>query len=421
MTGSKKAKTAKQKTPATTVAVTTKKKSYSSNAIERMTLSEYVSAGGAYFFKKQVFYDIYSRNGDVRACIIEIAKRVGVNGIFQEQADGKAEPFEDKAVFSNPTWYNFKLDFFRDIYVSGECYMVPIKNLMGDLIGCRFLDPRSMSKKVNEFGIISAFMQTVGTSSVSFSPDELLYVRLEKSTRNENDGMGLLEGVIYDALTDSEAMKRNLLFFENGMSPNSIIMLDPEMSAEEQQLAQSILEEQYGGNQNSNKTIISAGIKDVKSLSLSQKDIDFINQRKLTTEKVCAILGVPRSLLGYVEDVNLANAETLYRQYIRNTIRPAENFLEYALNSFYVKFASTAQKKVLGKDTIKVDGENAEDRSAFEKNQREDVKLGIISINEAREERGLKVWANTETNGPMVPTNQVFLDAPKADTATPTA
>jgi len=38
-------------------------------------------------------------------------------------------------------------------------------------------------------------------------------------------------------------------------------------------------------------------VKDVKILEPTNKDIEFINQRKLTTDKVSALLGVPKTEL----------------------------------------------------------------------------------------------------------------------------
>jgi phage portal protein BeeE len=67
------------------------------------------------------------------------------------------------------------------------------------------------------------------------------------------------------------------------------------------------LQEQMKGSKNKHKSIASNLIKDVKPIAVNHKDIDFINQRKLTTEKVCATLEIPKSLLGYVDNINYAN------------------------------------------------------------------------------------------------------------------
>lgn len=45
---------------------------------KRMSLSDLVKGGGRIKVSRDVFYELYIRNGDIRACIRDISKRVGV-------------------------------------------------------------------------------------------------------------------------------------------------------------------------------------------------------------------------------------------------------------------------------------------------------------------------------------------------------
>lgn len=130
------------------------------------------------------------------------------------------------------------------------------------------------------------------------------------------------------------------MFFENGMMPDGLIVLDDTFDSDEQLIAKQKLEADFQGSANSHKMIITNAVKDIKPLSVSSKDIDFINQRKLTIEKVCSVFQVPRSILGYSEGVIKSNGETNYSSYIQGTIRPYEAHLEFILNTIYAKFVS---------------------------------------------------------------------------------
>ena len=132
---------------------------------------------------------------------------------------------------------------------------------------------------------------------ITFTLDEISYFQFEKNPNNELEGLSLLEGVVYDAMTDREAMERNFQFFENGMMPDGMIILDKDFSTEEQENAKSKLKRELQGTSNSHKMLISNAVKDIKPLSLNSRDIDFINQRKLTIEKISSVFGVPRSIL----------------------------------------------------------------------------------------------------------------------------
>lgn len=338
---------------------------------------------------KGTFYEIYKRNGDVRACIRKIAQRSGVNGMYVDRK-GKISPFPGASAFDMPTFYDFRLRLIRDLKIAGEAYIVPVYDGLLEVVSFKFLDPRSMYKVLDDAGNIVAFKQIVRGRYVVIPADGVSYFKLEPHTSNEHDGLSILEGVIYDTLSDKEAMIRNYKFFINGMNTDILLMLDKEINADQLEIAKEKLKEQIVGNGRAHEPLISNGVKDVKHLSLTPKDIEFISQRRLTTEKVCATLDVPKSLIGYVEDVNLANGKEQTAHFIENTIRPMEAFIEYVITSLWKTYADPS----FGEDgsALKLDGESSEDRTAIETGQREDVTLGIISIDEARQERGFKPW-----------------------------
>lgn len=82
------------------------------------------------------------------------------------------------------------------------------------------------------------------------------------------------------------------------------------------------------GGHNKHKAIVADSVTDVKVMKSNHDDAKFLELRKFTTEKVCAGLGVPRSILGYIEGVNLANNDGMYKKFIENTIEPWERWLE---------------------------------------------------------------------------------------------
>jgi len=81
---------------------------------------------------------------------------------------------------------------------------------------------------------------------------------LEKHIKSEFMGMGLLESVVWDALSDLEASKRNYYFFQNNMTPPSMFLLDKDVSENEINILREQLVEQYRGSQNSHKPLIGA-------------------------------------------------------------------------------------------------------------------------------------------------------------------
>ena len=50
--------------------------------------------------------------------------------------------------------------------------------------------------------------------------------------------------------------------------------------------------------------------------------MNFERQEQTSRESICAAFGVPRTILGYIEDVNHSNGDSQYEKFIENTIRP---------------------------------------------------------------------------------------------------
>lgn len=260
-------------------------------------------------------------------------------------------------------------------------------DLANNLVQFQILDPRTMMKLIDSYGTITGYRQFGSKGTIrNYSVEEIAYYQFEKDNDNEAFGLSALEGVVWDALTDLNANKSNYYFFDNDSVPRAVFLLNDGMDYEDEEVMAQVesLQAQMKGSENKHKSIASNLIKDVKPIAISHKDIEFISQRKLTTEKVCAVLEVPKSLLGYVDNVNYANAESLYKSWIETTIRPYEEYFEFIINDVLNKFTLDFKNMVVG-----LEGEDLSDYYKDHEDQRADVKEGILTVDEVRAERGL--------------------------------
>jgi HK97 family phage portal protein len=329
-------------------------------------------------------------NGDIRGAIHLISGAVAKNGIYLQ--DNKRQTVEDNVLtdevaylFQSPTFEKFKLSLFRNYFVSGELYIVPVQNLQGENVRLQVLDSRSITKTIVNGKIIN-FRYNNGTESKVFQPDEIAFFKFEEDIRESNNGMSLLTGVVYDGLSDLEAMKTNYSFYQNSAIPSAILLLDGDLSYEEQQNAKEIFDAQFKGSENQHKTLLAGGIKDVKNLSISNRDMEFINQRHLTTEKICALFRTPKALLGYTDGVNYSTAESQAKDFIEGAVTTYTNELEHIMN----KCISMFFPKLFKTYWIKCDSMQVQKKEEEFESQRKDVMNGIRTINEIRIERGLE-------------------------------
>lgn len=348
------------------------------------------------------FYTLYRRNGDIRTCIRKTAKKIGVRGLYLETTTG--QPVNNTKLvkkitnlFSIPTFLDFKVEALKHLKVWGELYITPNMDLANNLVKFQILDPRTMTKFINSYGEITGYRQFNSKgNSKTYSTDEIAYYQFEKDSDNEAFGLSELEGVVWDALTDLNANKSNYYFFDNDSVPRAVFLLNDGMDYEDEEVMAQVenLQAQMKGAKNKHKSIASNLIRDVKPIAINHKDVEFISQRKLTTEKVCATLEVPKSLLGYVDNVNYANGDILYKSWIETTIRPYEEYFEFIINDVLNKFALDFSGYI-----VRLEGEDLNDYYKDHEDQRADVQAGILTIDEVRIDRGLEPINTPEDNG----------------------
>lgn len=358
-----------------------------------------------------LYYELYRMNGDIRWCVHKIAWSVGKNWIrLQDNNRQEVQNFTETDrvfdFFKTPTFEKFKLSLFKNYLISWELYIVPIQNKRGETIRFEVLDSRAIQKTV-ERGMITGFKYySKGFFIRDFKPDEIAFFKFEDDVRDTNNGMSILTGLVYDALSDLESMKSNYSFYQNSAVPSAILLLDNDLSYEEQQNAKELFDDQFKGSENQHKTLVAWGVSDVKTLSLTNRDMEFIEQRMKTTEKTCSVFWVPKTILWYTESVNYNNGETQKKEYIEGAVTTNTNELEYILN----KLSEMFLPDVWDKYRIKLDSETLETKEETFESQRKDVQNGIKTINEVRVERGLEEVKEENANKLLISKNFSLLE-----------
>ena len=137
----------------------------------------------------------------------------------------------------------------------------------------------------------------------------------------------------------------------------------------------------YRGIKKGGKLAFLFGGAELKQLSLSPKDMAFLQGRKATLKEIAAIFGVPLSKLT-TEDVNRANAEAGDYSYMKDTILPRLRRVEQKLNE---KLLSMYDERLF----CAFDNPVPADKEFHLKETTELLKVGYKTINEVRQEDGL--------------------------------
>lgn len=88
----------------------------------------------------------------------------------------------------------------RDLTVSGNVYVLPIKNVLGQIMDLQVLDPRSMTVCTDKYGEILKYIQRVGADVEVFESNQIYHLVETYDPDNEILGLSRIESLIYDVM-----------------------------------------------------------------------------------------------------------------------------------------------------------------------------------------------------------------------------
>lgn len=138
----------------------------------------------------------------------------------------------------------------------------------------------------------------------------------------EGLGSSIVESIASSILTDESARQWNYNFFQNSARPDGFLTTDKKLSKEEIDQIREKFISKYAGTDNAHKIGLLSGGMDFKQVSLSQKDIDFIEQSRMSKDEILSAFGVPRSEVGLTDGLPRANLDGSSYVFSKNTIEP---------------------------------------------------------------------------------------------------
>lgn len=155
--------------------------------------------------------------------------------------------------------------------------------------------------------------------------------------RNKYRGMGVIEASALAIDTDRYAAEYNRDYFFNSALPSAVLESDGTLSEENFKKIKRQWEEVHAGLGKAHKFAILHGGLKLKPMVLSQKDMDFLEQRKYSRDEILAMFKVPKTRLGMTEGVTVSNAEATDYIFAKTVIKPEMQFIIDRLNEFYLE------------------------------------------------------------------------------------
>lgn len=337
---------------------------------------------------------IQSYEGWVYACVKKLATSVADSDwlLFEKRNTGSEEIEHHELIdlIEKPndrmTKYELLALTVTLLKLSGEAYWYKMRAANGKVVGLwPWLLPQNMTIIPGADTLIKGFIYSVPGSGtqIPIAPEDLLYFS-ETNPMNFLRGFSTVSAGGLDIGTEKEAKIYNWKFFKNGARPGGAVETEQKLDQDTYDRLLASWESNHKGSRNAGRiAILEQGLK-YTDIGLSQKDMDYLEQRKFSRDAIFALFGVPKSVLGIVEDVNRANAEVSKSIFLEETVEP---LVTQIINTVNEQLVSTDFQDNLFFDYEDLTPEDEEKKLAYYKNG---LDAGWISANEVRAMEGFE-------------------------------
>jgi HK97 family phage portal protein len=246
------------------------------------------------------------------------------------------------------------------------------------------LDPHRVTVvKSNDVFINGYVYKNERNESIPFKTEDILHFK-RFNPLSKYRGMGTVQAAALSIDIDTYSAQFNRNFFFNSAMPSATLETDGTITKEQLERIKAEWDSRYKGVDNAHKLAILQGGLHFNPVQLSQKDMEFLEQRKFTRDEIMGIFRVPKTILGITEDVNRANAEATEYVFSKRVIKPRMEFIVDRLNEFYLQLFGLDQKEYRFTFTDPTP-QNVELKL---KANETGLRAGYLTINEVREEEG---------------------------------
>jgi HK97 family phage portal protein len=225
------------------------------------------------------------------------------------------------------------------LLVSGNAYLERV-SVLDEVRELHALRPDRMKVIPGSEGWAEAYEYRAGGAAVRFSMSETPAPILHLTLFNPLDdhyGMSPLEAAKASLDVHNAASAWNKALLDNAARPSGALVYSAaggNLSDEQFERLKNELEAHYQGAANAGRPLLLEGGLDWKGLSLSPKDMDFVEAKHIAAREIALSFGVPPMLLGIPGDNTYSNYAEANRAFYRQTVVPLVTRIASALGNW---------------------------------------------------------------------------------------
>ncbi|MFO1243104.1 MAG: phage portal protein [Rickettsiales bacterium] len=257
-----------------------------------------------------------------------------------------------KSLIESPSPVMNQAGFFEALYtyklLSGNAYVQAIGPVGESPQELYLLRPDRMQVIAGKGGIPLGYRYTVGEAHTDFSVDRItgfssiLHLK-EFHPTDDWYGLSSVEPAAYSIDQHNQASAWNQSLLQNGARPSGALVVrggegGGNLSEEQYWRLKNQISEEFSGSENAGKPILLEGGLDWKEMSLSPKDMDFMEAKHSAARDIALAFGVPPQLLGIPGDNTYSNLSEARLALWEQTILPLVDGTLGALSSWLSRY-----------------------------------------------------------------------------------
>ncbi|MCO4053959.1 MAG: phage portal protein [Bosea sp.] len=275
----------------------------------------------------------YQTNAIVHRCVRLVAESAAqlALSVRVDGAEASGHPLQALLVRPNPNQAAgaFLETVYGHLLLSGNAYVEAV-SLDADVRELHALRPDRMRVVPGPDGWAEAHDYTVGGQTVRFRQDgdglpPILHLTLFHPL-DDHYGLSPMEAAARALDTHNAAGMWNKALLDNAARPSgALVYAGPDgatLTDAQFERLKAELEDGFQGSRNAGRPLLLEGGLDWKPLSLSPKDMDFIEAKAAAAREIALAYGVPPLLLGLPGDSTHANYAEANRALWRQTVIP---------------------------------------------------------------------------------------------------
>lgn len=265
---------------------------------------------------------------------------------------------------------------FGELGIPDEIWVLPSQNV-------------TPKRKPDSPNIVDYYQYRTGSIEQNFRPEEIIHFRYPDPRDPYASGLGPLRAAYENVSLTSEYVAFKKATWENAAIPSAVISPEEAIGEEERDRLEAQWNQKYrrGG---AGKVLIAESNLKVNVLAHSMGDLAALAEYGKTKEDIANAFHVPISYL--TSATNLANLQAAERQHMLLAISPRLQRRDEKINEQLIPiYDPTGRLFVASENPVPIDA------TVNLQSQAQDLKYGIITINEIRADRGLDPvpWGDT--------------------------